>query len=247
VTFGYAPNLPPVFKDLNFTIPPGKRTAFIAAMGQGKTTFFRLVLRFHDPQGGEILVGGKPSTAFTQNSIRQQVAMMSQFPAFFHASFRENMLIAKPSATDEELTALCVQTGMMDVMKAKGLTLDTPLAGGQILSGGQKKLLALTRCLLRNPSILFLDEPTAGVDNLEKFKLLDMLCRATEGKTVVVVDHDVNWLLQFCDYFISMDQGRVAEQGGLEQVLRARGLINNLYAVAQGPKTREISRYVTEA
>jgi ABC-type cobalamin/Fe3+-siderophores transport system ATPase subunit len=94
------------------------------------------------------------------------------------------------------------------------------------------------------PAILFLDEPTAGVDNNEKFKLLEMLCRATEGKTVIVVDHDVNWLLQFCDYFVGLNEGRTIESGTLVEVLTNRSVIDELYTVAQGPKTTEISRYL---
>jgi ABC-type transport system involved in cytochrome bd biosynthesis fused ATPase/permease subunit len=156
--------------------------------------------------------------------------MMSQFPAFFHDTLRENLRIAKPDATDEELISICRTTGMLDILEAKGLTHDSNLAGGQILSGGQKKLLALTRCLLRMPAILFLDEPTAGVDNNEKFKLLEMLCRATEGKTVVVVDHDVNWLLQFCDYFVGLNEGRTIESGTLVEVLTNRSVIYQLEA-----------------
>ena len=244
VRFAYGPGFPPVFDNLSFQLPARKRTALIAKMGQGKTSFFRLALRFYDPEKGEILVGGRPTTAITHAKIRQEIAMMSQFPAFFHDTLRENLRIAKPDATDEELISICRTTGMSDILDAKGLTLDSNLAGGQILSGGQKKLLALTRCLLRIPAILFLDEPTAGVDNDEKFKLLEMLCHATEGKTVVVVDHDVNWLLQFCDYFVGLNEGRTIESGTLVEVLTNRSVIHQLYTVAQGPKTTEISRYL---
>ena len=244
VRFAYGPGLPAVFDNLSFRLPAGKRTALIAKMGQGKTSFFRLALRFYDPEKGEILVGGRPTTVISHAQIRQHIAMMSQFPAFFHDTLRENLRIAKPDATDEELISICRTTGMFDILTAKGLTLDSNLAGGQILSGGQKKLLALTRCLLRMPAILFLDEPTAGVDNNEKFKLLEMLCRATEGKTVVVVDHDVNWLLQFCDYFVGLNEGRTIESGTLVEVLTNRSVIYQLYTVAQGPKTTEISRYL---
>ena len=246
VTFGYSQELPFVFKDLTFKIPPAKRTALIAGMGQGKTTFFRLVLRFYDPQQGQILMGGIPTRSFTQTSIRRQVGMMSQFPAFFHASLRENLLIAKLGATDEELMAVCEKTRMLEIMKRRDITLDTPLVGGQVLSGGERKILALTRILLRDPNILFLDEPTTGVDNNEKFKIMEMLAYATKGKTVVVVDHDVNWLLQFCENFIGMQDGHVMEQGTAEEVLKAHSLIFNLYSVALGPKTKEISRYVVE-
>jgi ABC-type iron transport system FetAB ATPase subunit len=120
--------------------------------------------------------------------------MMSQFPAFFHDTLRENLRIAKPNATDEELISICRTTGMLDILEAKGLTLDSNLAGGQILSGGQKKLLALTRCLLRMPAILFLDEPTAvrRLDRDAAQDWLDRLLTKAPAQVAVVGDLDGN-------------------------------------------------------
>jgi ATP-binding cassette, subfamily B, bacterial len=244
--FSYRPNANPVFNGLNFRIPPGKRTGFVAKMGQGKTTFFKLALRFYDPQSGQILLGGHPSTEFTLDSIRQHVVMMSQFPVFFYGSLRDNLRMPKPEASDDELIALCRRTGIWNILSTKrpAITLDTELAAARTLSGGQKKLLALTRCLLRDPTFLFLDEPTVGMDNEEKFLLIDKLRAATNGKTVMVVDHDVNWLLQFCDYFVVVDNGSVVEQGTMEELLPNCGLLYNLYLAAQGPRASEIATYV---
>ena len=164
LAFSYQPNANPVFTGLTFRIPPGKRTGFVAKMGQGKTTFFKLVLRFYDPQSGQILLGGHPSTEFTFDSIRQHAVMMSQFPVFFYGSLRDNLRMPKPEATDDELIAVCRRTGIWDILSTKrpAITLDTELAAARALSGGQKKLLALTRCLLRDPTFLLLDEPTLG-------------------------------------------------------------------------------------
>jgi ATP-binding cassette, subfamily B, bacterial len=246
LAFSYQPNANPVFNGLTFRIPPGKRTGFVAKMGQGKTTFFKLVLRFYDPQSGQILLGGHPSTEFTFASIRQHAVMMSQFPVFFYGSLRDNLRMPKPEATDDELIALCRSTGIWDILSAKrpAVTLDTELAAARALSGGQKKLLALTRCLLLDPTFIFLDEPTVGMDNEEKFSLIDKLRAATSGKTVMVVDHDVNWLLQFCDYFVVIDKGSVVEQGTMEELLPNCGLLYNLYLATQGPRATEIAAHV---
>ncbi|MBV9127316.1 MAG: ABC transporter ATP-binding protein, partial [Verrucomicrobia bacterium] len=201
VVFAYRPDLPPIFQGLNFVAPPGKVTGLVARMGQGKSTLFRLALRFYDPQAGGLLVGGRPTTDFTLASLRRHATLMSQFPAFFHDTLRENLRLAKPSASDEELIAVCRRTGMWDILVERlgPNPLEVDFAGGRKLSGGQKKLLALTRCLMRDPSFLFLDEPTAGMDNIEKFHLLPMLREACRGKTVMVIDHDIHWLLRFCD------------------------------------------------
>ncbi len=98
-----------------------------------------------------------------------------------------------------------------------------------MFSGGQKKLLALTRCLLRSPTFLLLDEPTAGMDNDEKYGLVPDLRKACAGKTVMAVDHDVLWLMKFCDHFVVLDQGRVVQQGNGHDLARQPGLFKDLY------------------
>ena len=249
LTFRYRPGANPVFSGLTFTAPPRQRTGFVAKMGEGKTTFFKLALRFYDPSQGEILLGGNPTTDFTFESIRQHIVMMSQFPAFFDDTLHENMRLAKPDATDVEIQELCERTGIWRILSSNRppITLDTNLAAGRLLSGGQKKLLALTRCLLRNPAVLLLDEPTVGMDNEEKFELIDVLRHATAGKTVLVVDHDINWLLQFCDYFVVMDKGTVVETGTAQELLSKRGLLYHLFTVTQGPRIGELARYLAAA
>ena len=253
LTFSYTPPAPLIFNGISFTVPPRKTTGFVAKMGQGKTTFFKLALRFYDPQRGQILIDGRPTTEYSLETLRQRIAMMSQFPAFFFDSVRENLRMAKPLATDQEIQAICERTGVWKILCQKlpsaGLNsvLDANLAAGKTLSGGQRKLLALTRCLLRDPAILFLDEPTVGMDNEEKFEIREMLREGTRGRTVMVVDHDVNWLLQFCDYFIVLDEGRIVERGTAEELLSRDGLLYQLYMAAMGPKTKEIATYIARA
>src|SRR5688572_6942464 len=227
VTFSYKPGASrKIFDDISFEIPQGKITGFVARMGQGKTTFFKLALRFYDPQQGEILLGGRPVGDYSSDNLYNHIAMMSQFPAFFYDTLRANMQMAKQDATDEEIRAICERTGVWKILQAgvQGNPLDEEFAAGRRLSGGQKKLLALTRCLLRNPSVLFLDEPTVGIDNKEKFSMLEIIKHALQDHTVMVVDHDLRWLKPFCDHFIVLDEGRIAEQGTADELLARRGL-----------------------
>ncbi len=234
VDFRYAPQLNKVFDHLNLNFPPGKVTALVAKMGQGKTTFFRLALRFYEPEQGQILLGGYPATEFTLKSLRQHAVMMSQFPAFFYDSVRDNFRLAKPDATDEEILHICETTGLLPILeKAIGPNpLDLNFAAGGLLSGGQKRLFALARCLLRNPTFLFLDEPTTNMDNNEKYQLIPMMRAACKGRTVVVVDHDIPWLLQFSDYFLILDQGHIVQQGPGDKLLHQPGLLRELYTLA---------------
>jgi ATP-binding cassette, subfamily B, bacterial len=231
VTFSYGPGSRKIFDDISFEIPPGKITGFVARMGQGKTTFFKLALRFYDPQQGAVLLGGRPVGDYASDNLYEHIAMMSQFPAFFYDTLRANMQMAKADATDEEIRALCEKTGVWKILQAgvDGNPLDKDFAAAQRLSGGQKKLLALTRCLLRDPAILFLDEPTVGMDNREKFGMVDIIKQALKGHTVMVVDHDLRWLMPFCNYFIVLDDGRIAEQGTAEELLARQGLFHELY------------------
>lgn len=238
VTFAYTPAGRKIFDDISFELPPGKITGFVAKMGQGKTTFFKLALRFYDPQQGQILLGGRPVTEYASDNLYNHIAMMSQFPAFFYDTLRANMQMAKQNATDEEIRAICERTGVWKILEAgaagKGNPLDEEFAAGRRLSGGQRKLLALTRCLLRNPSILFLDEPTVGMDNKEKFSMLEIIKRALKDQTVMVVDHDLRWLVPFCNYFVVLDNGKISEQGTSEELLARRGLFYELYHAEEG-------------
>jgi ABC-type multidrug transport system fused ATPase/permease subunit len=231
VSFSYKPGSRKIFDNVSFEIPPGKITGFVAKMGQGKTTFFKLALRFYDPQEGEVLLGGRPVGDYASDNLYNHIAMMSQFPAFFYDTLRANMQMAKRDATDAEIRAICEKTGIWKILEAgvQGNPLDEEFAGGRRLSGGQKKLLALTRCLLRDPAILFLDEPTVGMDNKEKFSMLAIIKEALKGNTVMVVDHDLRWLMPFCDYFIVLDEGKIAEQGTSEELLQRGGLFAELY------------------
>jgi ABC-type multidrug transport system fused ATPase/permease subunit len=231
LTFSYSPSTRKIFDDISFEIPPGKITGFVARMGQGKTTFFKLALRFYDPQGGEVVLGGRPVGDYASDNLYNHIAMMSQFPAFFYDTLRANMQMARANATDEEIRAICEKTGVWKILQAgvQGNPLDEEFAAARRLSGGQKKLLALTRCLLRNPSILFLDEPTVGMDNVEKFSMLEIIKNALKGHTVMVVDHDLRWLMPFCDYFVVLDDGKIAEQGTADQLLQRGGLFAELY------------------
>lgn len=231
LSFSYKPGTRQIFDDISFEIPPGKITGFVARMGQGKTTFFKLALRFYDPQKGAVLLGGRPVGDYSSDNLYNHIAMMSQFPAFFYDTLRANMQMAKANATDEEIRAICEKTGVWKILQAgiQGNPLDEEFAAARRLSGGQKKLLALTRCLLRNPAILFLDEPTVGMDNREKFSMIEIIKQALKGHTVMVVDHDLRWLVPFCNYFVVLDDGKIAEQGTSEELLLRRGLFHELY------------------
>jgi ATP-binding cassette subfamily B protein len=221
-----------IFDDASFVIPAGSVTGLIAKAGQGKTTFFRLAMRFYELAAGEILLGGIPHTRFSLESLRRQIVLMPQSPAFFHDTIRENLLVAQPTAADSEIQELCQRTGIWPVLVEAygGDPLNRQFSSGNLLSGGQKKLFALTRCLLRKPSILFLDEPTTGIDPEDKYSLLQVMRQVCAGKTVMVVDHDiVGWQIPFCDRFTVLDQGKIVQTGTAAELLSTPGLFRDLF------------------
>ena len=225
--FSYrAGEMPNVLDHASFNLPPGKITGFIAHAGQGKTTFFRLALRFYDPQNGEILLDNHAHTSLPVDELRREIVLMAQFPAFFIDSVRENFLVANPAATDGEIRRLCEMTPLWDKLVTcfGPEPLDAPFQAGGPLSGGFKKLFALTRCLLRNPRYLFLDEPTTGIDPEVKFDFVEPMRRNCVGKTTLVVDHDILWQLRFCDHFIVLDKGKIVQQGTGMELLNQRGV-----------------------
>lgn len=231
VFFAYRADGPLIFNGASFSVAEGEVTGLVARMGQGKTTFFRLALRFYDPQSGEIMLGGTPIRQLKRSEVRDTVAMMSQTPAFFHDSVEENLRVANPSAKPQKVEDLCRDTGLWPILEAAigPDPLGKPFLAGAMLSGGQKKLFALTRCLLRGPKIILLDEPTTGMDNLEKFPLIPMLKKACVGKTVLVVDHDIPWMIKFCDRLVVLDNGKVVETGTPQELIQQDGLFKQLY------------------
>jgi ABC-type multidrug transport system fused ATPase/permease subunit len=231
VVFSYRPGeIPPVLNGFSIKLEANKWTGLVGRSGQGKSTFFRLVLRFFEFQGGEILVGGVPVREFTQSSIRRLVSLMVQSPAFFYDTLRENMRVARPDATDDDIREACQMTGIWDVLVNQfgPNALDAELAGGSMLAGGQKRRLALSRGLLRKPSIIFLDEPTVGLNPMDKFPLIPTLKKACEGKTVLLVEQDILWLEQICDHIVVLDKGKIVQQGTPAELSAQSGLYTEL-------------------
>jgi len=236
VHFRYRTGLPPVFDGASFSIPQGATSTIIARMGQGKTTLFRLLLKFYRAESGTLSVCGESIDSIATANLRSRLTLLSQFPAFTHDSVRDNLRLAAPDVSDEQLLEACNRTGLLNILRSKlgsgdaleDDILDASFASGTILSGGQRRLFALTRCLLRDPEILLLDEPTTGLDNSEKRALIPVLQKIFADKTVVIVDHDTHWVHSVCDHFIILDNGRTQQFSDRETVSRESPLFGDL-------------------
>ena len=242
VHFQYPGTDTPTLNDFSLHIAPGTIAALVAQKGAGKTTFFRLLLNFYRPQSGQIQVTGRPVEEWAEHELRQRVGYMAQFPSFTHETVRENLLLAAPLATDEEMVGVVRQLGLGPVLErqfgpAPGF-LDQGFASGQMLSGGEKKLFALARCLLRRPTVLLLDEPTTGLDNMSKTPLAEVIRKLAPAVTLLIVDHDVEWLHQLCDQIAVIEHGKIGFLGAPEEAARS----NELYQVLlRTPEEQPIS------
>ncbi len=230
VVFGYSPTQK-VLNGVSFDIKEGETVAFVGPIGCGKSTIMNLILRFLDPQGGRILLENKDISDVTLNSLREQVSKLSQFPFFLRDTIRENIRLGKNDATNVEIEEACKQAHIHDVIVnpqriPKGY--DT-VVDVQVPSGGQKRLIALARCLLRKPEVLLLDEPTENLDADQRNRLIQVIREYANDRTCLVISHDLNFVAAVSDRIIVLDKGLVADEGTHTELIEREGLYKTLY------------------
>lgn len=230
VVFGYSPTQK-VLNGVSFEIKEGETVAFVGPIGCGKSTIMNLTLRFLDPQQGRILLEGKDISQVTLTSLREQVSKLSQFPFFLKDTIRENIRLGKADATDAEIEEACKLAHIHDVIvdrqrMPKGY--DT-VVDVQVPSGGQKRLIALARCLLRKPEVLLLDEPTENLDADQRNRLIQVIREYARERTCLVISHDLNFVAAVSDRILVIDKGRIVDQGTHDQLVQREGLYKTLY------------------
>jgi ATP-binding cassette subfamily B protein len=233
VTFAYNPATPAVVRDLTHAFPDGKISAIIARSGAGKSTILNLIARQYRPNAGTIRLGGEDIASATTDSLRGAVVKISQFPVFLADTVRANFRLAKADATDAEIEEVCRRTGLWPILvnaAAGGRPLDLvlPRKLETIISGGQQKLFAVTRGLLRKPRVLLIDEPTTGIDNIGIAELSKFLRPACQGVTAIVVDHKMSFVSPFADIVCCMEEGRFADIGTPAELDRPGTLYHQL-------------------
>jgi ATP-binding cassette subfamily B protein len=239
VTFSYTPGGRKILDAVTHTFGAGETWAISARLGMGKSTVLGLVMRLYDPQAGCIRIGAQDVRDVTLESLRRVVVRVSQFPLYITDTIRANFQLAKADATDEEIEAACRRTGFWSVLaeRAKGDGLSDPLdlsftreASGGLWSGGQRRLLALTRALLLRPSVLLIDEPTTGVDQISAQEIAEVVRGdAFKGMTIILVDHNPEFLQQVADRIVCLDGGRFVDSGTPDELLARPSLFAQLH------------------
>lgn len=233
VSFSYGPGQGGL-SNVSFVIPRGAYVAFVGPSGSGKSTVLSLLLRFYDPQSGAVLFDGRDLRSVTQGSLRLQTGVVMQENFLFNTSFKENIRLAKPEATGEEIVSACRSAEIHDTICTMPQGYDTGVGErGNRLSGGQRQRVAIARALLRDPTLLVLDEATSALDPGTETAVNETLIRLARGRTVVTVTHRLSQVVKADTMFV-MDQGRLVEAGTHAELLARGGLYHSMWEKQSG-------------
>ena len=228
LSFSYVPEKP-LIGDFNLSVEPGQRIAIVGPTGCGKTTFINLLMRFYDPDGGEICLDGVNTQNMDRGDLRRCVGMVLQDTWPKAGTIRENIAMGKPDATDEEVIAAAKQAHAHSFIRRlpKGYDTEISEAGGN-LSQGQKQLLCIARVMLCLPPMLFLDEATSSIDTRTEIRIQKAFDTMMRGRTTFIVAHRLS-TIQEADRILVMRDGHIVEQGKHEELLEKRGFYAQLY------------------
>jgi subfamily B ATP-binding cassette protein MsbA len=229
VTFGYEGDK--LFDHFNLTVKPGQLVALVGQSGSGKTTLTNLLLRFYDPQGGAVKIGGTDIREVTSRDLRSQIAVVGQETILFNESIRRNIELGRPGASDAEIQEAARHAHAEEFIRSKPEGYDL-LVGekGSNLSGGQRQRLAIARAILKNAPILILDEATSSLDTESERAVQAALDELMQGRTTICIAHRLS-TIQHADVIVVLEQGRIVEMGSHKELLAKGGLYQKLHSL----------------
>ncbi|ELV8552638.1 cysteine/glutathione ABC transporter ATP-binding protein/permease CydC [Vibrio fluvialis] len=221
LTFNYSGGEQPALKDVILTIPAGNKVAIVGQTGSGKSTLIQLLCRYWDAQQGDIRIAGTRLQEWKESDLRAAISVVSQRVDILNGSLRDNLIMAKPTANDNELSAMLERVGLGKLLEAPGL--DAWLGdGGRQLSGGEKRRIGIARAILHDGPILLLDEPTEGLDKQTEQQIMALFKSHFENKTVIFITHRLVEL-ETMDTVCLIEQGEIVEHGSHRALLAQQG------------------------
>ena len=232
VWFGYETDKP-VLRGIDLRVEPGQTVALVGASGGGKSTLLDLLMRFHDPQKGKVLIDGRDLCSLRMDDYRTQTAVVSQQTFLFNTTIRENIRYGKDNATQEEIEQAAVAANIHDFIVSLPDGYDS-MAGerGSNLSGGQMQRIAIARAIVRDPAILFLDEATSALDSESEELVQRALENLRRGRTSFVIAHRLSTVTQ-ADLIVVLDQGKIVEQGSHAELVELDQAYKRMWSLQQ--------------
>ena len=228
VAFSYDPEKP-LLTDIDFTVPAGKMYAIVGPSGSGKSTVVNLLPRLYDVLAGSVTVGGVDVRDMDLKYLRSNIGVVTQESYLFNGTIRENLLYAKPDATDEELEEACRIANIHSYISSQPEGYETIVGNrGLKLSGGEKQRLSIARVILKDPKILILDEATSALDSISESAIQEALEHLMQGRTSIVIAHRLSTILK-ADRILVVQGGVIAEAGDHESLLAQNGVYRELY------------------
>ncbi len=227
VRFSYEPGKE-VIKGLDLDVKPGQKVAIVGPTGSGKSTLAGLLLRFYDPDSGEILIDGRPVTTMRRSDLRNSFAVVPQTPFVFSGTLFENVSMGRVEVTEEDVVEACGEVGLGTFLQGLPEGVMTHVDDIGSLSAGQKQQIALARARCRKASIMVLDEATSSVDTRTEKVIQDSMDRAMSGRTSFVIAHRLSTIMG-ADRILVVKDGNVVEQGTHEDLLSKNGMYANLF------------------
>ena len=221
VTFNYPDSERSVLNAVDLTIPATHKVAIVGQTGSGKSTLIQLLTRYWDPKKGYISIAGIELTQWNESQLRESISVVSQRVDILNGTLRDNLLIARPEATDDHLANILKDVGLEKLLENNAL--DSWLGdGGRQLSGGEKRRIGIARAILHDAPILLLDEPTEGLDKQTEHSIMTLFEKHFEGKTVIFITHRLIGL-ESMDSIVLIEQGEIVEHGSHDKLLNEVG------------------------
>ena len=228
VSFSYEKDLT-VLKNISLHVEAGKTISFVGPTGAGKSTIAKLMCRFYDPTSGSITLDNINLKDISLQSLHRQLGIVPQEPFLFHGTIKENILFARPDATDEEVVEACKAVGIEDMIKRLPEGLETHChERGSSLSSGERQLLALARAFLSKPRVLILDEATSNIDQQNEAKIEKALDKLLQGRTAIIIAHRLATTRR-ADVIVVVDEQKIVEMGSHEELIKKKGSYFQMY------------------